>query len=191
MKHIYSACFFLCMIYLAAACGDSKEKEKIDTTTQTAPAAEETKEQLITRYSPKLQKIIKTDEGALRGIDFGDDLEKVFMQEDTIPLEDSARFVSFTVDLGNEEITDVLYYYDNNRKIRGFTLDMYLNDKSSVDSLSNDLAGYFTQKYGKPVIQEKKAIAWNGPHQVKIVMRDVGIKEAPGLQVQIAKSNSN
>lgn len=187
MRHIYSTCFFLCMIYLVAACGDSTEKETTNTTPQINTAEEKTKEQSIKNYSPKLQKIIKTDEGTLRGIDFGDDLEKVFMQEDTIPLEDSARFVSFTVDLGNEEITDVLYYYDDSRKIRGFTLDMYLNNKSSVDSLSGDLTRYFTQKYGKPVIQEKKAIAWNGPNQTKIVMRDVGIKEAPGLQVQIGK----
>jgi hypothetical protein len=37
-------------------------------------------------------------------------------------------------------------------------------------------------------MQEKKALAWNGLDETKIVMKDVGIKEAPGLQIQIAKN---
>jgi hypothetical protein len=46
---------------------------------------------------------------------------------------------------------------------------------------------YFSDKYGSPVIKETKTIAWNGADNTNIVMKDVGIKESPGLQIQIAR----
>jgi hypothetical protein len=141
-------------------------------------------------YSSKFQKIIKTEDGILRGVNFGDNLEEVILKEDTIPLEDSTQYISFTVKLdeGEDEITDVLYFFDEHKKIKGFRLDIYLNNKKAVDSLSQEFTTYFTDRYGSPVMQENKAVAWNGLDETKIVMKDVGIKESPGLQIQIAKN---
>lgn len=145
----------------------------------------------LNEYSSKFQKIVKSDEGIIRGVNFGDPLDEVIVKEDTIPLEDSTRYVSFTVKLDEEEeeITDILYYFDNNRKISGFRLDIYLNNKRAVDSISREFITFFTDRYGKPSVQEKKATAWTGLDNTKIVMKDVGIKESPGLQIQIARAD--
>lgn len=184
MKNILLLCFLFCGLLIA--CSERPSNESVATAEN---EAKETKT-AFNDYSPKFRKIVKTEDGILRGVNFGDNLEEVIVKEDTIPLEDSTQYISFTVKLDEDEdeITDVLYYFDQNRKIRGFRLDIYLNNTYAVDSLSKEFRTYFTSRYGNPVMQEKKAIAWNGLDQTKIVMKDVGIKEAPGLQIQIARN---
>lgn len=184
MRNSILLCFFLSSLIIA--CAERPSKESVGTTDSLS------KEQktAFNAYSPKFRKIVKTEDGIIRGVNFGDNLDEVIIKEDTIPLEDSTQYISFTVKLDEEEdeITDVLYYFDKNRKIRGFRLDIYLNNANAVDSLSKEFKVYFTDRYGSPVMQEQKAMAWNGLDQTKIVMKDVGIKEAPGLQIQIAKN---
>jgi hypothetical protein len=184
MRNSFLLCLFL--VTLLIACSERPSQE---TTTDTLSTVTQEKV-AFEQFSPKFKKIIKTEEGILRGVNFGDNLEEVILKEDTIPLEDSTQYISFTVKLdeGEEEITDVLYFFDENKKIKGFRLDIYLNNKNAVDSLSKEFTTYFTDRYGNPVMQEQKAKAWNGLDQTKIVMKDVGIKESPGLQIQIAKN---
>jgi hypothetical protein len=184
MKINYLICLLL--LYICLSCSEQSPQEQteavlVDTTESKMP---------FTSYSTKLQKIIKTEEGIIRGVDFGDSLEDVITREDTIPLEDSTNFITFTIALDDkeDEITDVLYYFDNKKKINGFRLDVYLDNSKAVDSLYREFHSYFTDKYGSPVIKEVKTIAWNGADNTKIVMKDVGIKESPGLQIQIARS---
>ncbi|QHT67815.1 hypothetical protein GXP67_14800 [Rhodocytophaga rosea] len=184
MRNSLLLCFFL--VSLLIACTENPSQEGTSDTLSTVVSQKAAFE----AYSPKFKKIIKTEDGILRGVNFGDNLEEVILKEDTIPLEDSTQYISFTVKLDEEEdeITDVLYFFDENKKIKGFRLDIYLNNKNAVDSLSQEFTTYFTDRYGSPVMQEQKAKAWNGLNQTKIVMKDVGIKEAPGLQIQIAKN---
>lgn len=184
MKHSILLPFLL--VSLLIACTEKPSQE----TTSGTPDTLSQQKTAFEAYSSKFKKILKTEDGILRGVNFGDNLEEVIMKEDTIPLEDSTQYISFTVKLdeAEDEITDVLYFFDKNRQIKGFRLDIYLNNTSAVDSLSQEFTTYFTDRYGKPVMQEQKAKAWNGLDQTKIVMKDVGIKEAPGLQIQIGRN---
>jgi hypothetical protein len=184
MKVLYPICLLL--LYLFTACSEQTPEEQ----TEVAVSADTTESKTaFASYSPKFRKIIKTEEGIIRGVDFGDALEDVITREDTIPLEDSTNFVSFTIALDDkeDEITDVLYYFDKKKQVSGFRLDVYLDDKAAVDSLYREFTTYFTERYGSPVIKEVKTTAWNGADNTKIVMKDVGIKESPGLQLQIAR----
>ncbi|MDO1444816.1 hypothetical protein Q0590_01070 [Rhodocytophaga aerolata] len=184
MKILFPICLLL--VYLCIACSEQKPEEQ----TEVAISADTTENRTaFASYSSKFQKIIKSEEGIIRGVNFGDALEDVITREDTIPLEDSTNFVSFTVALDDQEdeITDVFYYFDKQKRISGFRLDVYLDDKAAVDSLYREFTTYFTEKYGSPVIKEIKTIAWNSADNTKIVMKDVGIKESPGLQLQIAR----
>jgi hypothetical protein len=159
MKSIHLLYIFLFSLLIACS-----ERTSQETNTDTLSTAIPEKV-AFDNYSSKFKKIIKTEEGILRGVNFGDKLDE---EED--------------------EITDVLYFFDEKRQIKGFRLDIYLNNPSAVDSLSQEFTTYFTDRYGKPVMQEQKAVAWNGLDETKIVMKDVGIKEAPGLQIQIARN---
>lgn len=182
--------FIAMLSLLLTACGgaDTKEETKVDTTASNGPQ----QEQLLAfdQYSPKFQQILKTYDGTVRGISLGDQVAEVKQKETAPLLEDSARHVGYNVELGNSEMTDILYYYNPKTKvIDNITLDIYLNDAQSVDSLMTEFTRYFTDKYGDPVIKETKAIAWQDAQKNKIVVKDVGIKEAPGLRIQVAKSN--
>ena len=183
MRLIYLLCILFC--FLLVACSEQPPKEQTDTTVDTTES-----KMAFTDYSAKFQRIVKSEEGFIRGVQFGDELEEVITKEDTIPLEDSTNYVSFTIALDDkeDEITDVLYYFDKDKKINGIRLDVYLDNKSAVDSLYWEFNQYFSTRYGSPVIKEQKTIAWNGADNTKVVMKDVGIKESPGLQIQIARS---
>lgn len=157
------------------------------TETNSAPDSTLVRPAPLTEYSAKFRQILKNEEGTVRGVQLGDQLDRVIVREDTVPTEDSTSYVSFTEELGNEEFTDVLYYFDEDRQIRSITLDTYLLTQSAVDSLETEFSRYFTERYGKPVTREAKTIGWQGGDSIQVLMKDVGVKEAPGLQVQIQK----
>lgn len=175
---------------MLGACSQESTEEQTTTTETTQTDASLAAPAVLNQYSPKFQKILKTSEGVVRGISIGDPLTEVRRQEKAEVLEDSSSYISYTIDLGSNEMTDVLYYFHpQNRTIRNITLDVYLNNPGSVDSLMQEFSQYFTDKYGRPIIQERKAIAWQDEKKTKIVLKDVGIAQAPGLRIQIAQAN--
>ncbi len=183
-----SSILAITLTLILMACGGDRTTEQTNTDTTSGDTRQQ--EQLLTfdQYSPKFQEILKTYDGTVRGISLGDPLTEVRQKETAEPLEDSTKYVSYNVELGNNEMTDILYYFDPKTKsIQNITLDIYLNDAPAVDSLMMEFTRYFTDKYGDPVIQEKKAVAWQDVQKNKIIMKDVGIKEAPGLRIQVAK----
>ena len=176
----------LLWLILTACTGESSEEQTVTTdsaiteTPLEAPAA-------FAGYSPKFQKILKTPDGMIRGISLGDVLTQVKQQEQTQPMEDSTGYISYNVELGNDEMTDVLYHYSPQQQtVSGITLDIFLNDPQSVDSLTQEFTRYFSSKYGQPTLRESKASAWQDQEQNQIVLQDVGIPQAPGLRIQIA-----
>ncbi len=172
---------------LCAACGSESGQEQ--TTTVDSSQAETSLEPpaALAQYSPKFQKIVRTPDGMVRGISVGDKLDEVKEQERSAPSEDSTDHVVYNVKLGNDEETDVFYYYTpGNNTVRNIKLDVFLNDAQSVDSLMQEFNRYFTDKYGQPVTREPKTLAWQDGQKTRIVLKDVGIPQAPGLQVQIA-----
>ena len=175
------------LLWLLAACGSESGQEQ--TTTVDSSQAETSLEAptALAQYSSKFQKIVRTPDGVIRGISVGDKLDEVQQQERNEPSEDSTDHVVYNVKLGNDEETDVFYYYTpGNNTVRNIKLDVFLNDAQSVDSLMQEFNRYFTDKYGQPVTREPKTLAWQDEQQNRIVLKDVGIPQAPGLQVQIA-----
>jgi hypothetical protein len=172
---------------LCVACGPESGQEKTTTVDSSQVGASLEPPAALAQYSPKFQQIVRTPDGMLRGISVGDKLDEVKEQERNDPSEDSTDYVMFNVELGNNEMTDVFYYYTpGNNTVRNIKLDVFLNDAQSVDSLMQEFNRYFTDKYGQPVTREPKTLAWQDGKKTRIVVKDVGIPQAPGLQVQIA-----
>jgi hypothetical protein len=172
-----------------AACTPDTDSGKEENPEQ--PALSQSRSPLST-YSDTFRKIVKTNEGILRGIDFGDELDRVFIEEDTTPSEDSARFVTFTVQLDESEqqLADIQYYFDGSRKVNAFSMDVYLNKQAAVDSLAREFSRYYSERFGEPVNQSPKKTTWDGKNDLQVIMTDVGIPAAPGLRVQIEKSSA-
>jgi hypothetical protein len=186
MKNNY---FFLLLAGLSTtmllSCGETKTEtvtEHNDTITQVA----EPKPTLLSKYGERLQKIVKSEDGILRGIRFGDDAEEVKAAENVQPLEDSTNHIGYRIDLGNYEDLDVRYHLNKQQQVWGFTLDIYLDEQAAVDSLFHDFKGYFNERFGPNGFDnQRNMVAWNLADTLKVVVKDVGIKQAPGLQVQI------
>jgi hypothetical protein len=171
------------------SCGETKNEtinEQQDKDTVAAIEVKEPSQVLINNYGTRLQKIVKTDEGILRGVNFGDPVDAVKAREGDKPLEDSTNHIGYRIDLGNYEDLDIRYHLNGQRQVWGFTLDIYLDEQASVDSLFNDFKGYFSDRFGPNNFDnQRNMVAWNLADSLKVVVKDVGIKQAPGLQVQM------
>jgi hypothetical protein len=184
--HLKAGFLFGLLWVLCAACGPESGQEQTTTVDSSQTDASLEPPAALARYSPKFQQIVRTPDGVVRGVSVGDKLDEVQQQERSAPSEDSTGYVMFNVELGNDEMTDVFYYYSpDNNTVRNIKLDVYLNDAQSVDSLMQEFNRYFTDKYGQPVTREPKTLAWQDGQKTRIVLKDVGIPQAPGLQVQI------
>jgi len=172
---------------LCAACGPESGQEQTTTADSSQVEASLEPPAALAQYSPKFQQIVRTPDGMLRGVSVGDQLDEVKEQERVAPSEDSTGHVVYTVKLGNDEETDIFYYYTpGNNTVRNIKLDVFLNDAQSVDSLMQEFNRYFTDKYGQPVTREPKTMIWQDGQKTRIVLKDVGVPQAPGLQVQFA-----
>ncbi len=187
----FRAGYFIGLVWLVCtACGKESDREQTATVDSSQTEASLEAPAVLGQYSPKFQKIVRNTDGMIRGVSVGDPLDEVKQQEKSQPMEDSTNYIGYNVELGNNEMTDILYYYNpDNGTVRNITLDVYLNDPQSVDSLMQEFNQYFTDKYGRPVIQEPKAVAWQDQKKTKIVLKAVGIPQAPGLRIQIAGGN--
>lgn len=172
-------------LLLVFSCTETK-KETAGEQKDTLAEVKNPKPATLAHYGTRLQQIVKSDEGVLRGINFGDDVEKVKSIENGAALEDTTDHIGYRVELGDYEDLDVRYHLNKNGRVWGFTLDIYLNQKSSVDSLFNDFRSYFTEQFGPGSFDNhNNMVAWNLSDSLKTVVKDVSIKQAPGLQIQI------
>ncbi|MBC7923591.1 MAG: hypothetical protein H7Z75_21150 [Ferruginibacter sp.] len=178
---------FVCgAVLLLSACGETKQETAAEQNPPDAVAEPTAVPSALTQYGNRLRKIVKSDQGILRGIRFGDDVTRVKAVEAIEPLEDSANYLGYRVDLGNYEDLDLRYQLNDNRQVWGFTMDIYLDEQAAVDSLMADFKGYFTQRFGPSSFENQHSMAaWNVADSLKVVVKDVGVKQAPGLQVQI------
>jgi hypothetical protein len=185
MKRTFTHGLLVVVVWtLVFSCTETKK----ETTTDQSDTLSEIKEPkaALAHYGTRLQQIVKSDDGILRGIDFGDDVDKVKSIENAEPLEDSTDHVGYTVQLGDYEDLDVRYHLNKDQRVWGFTLDIYLNEKSSVDSLFNDFKTYFTDRFGPSSFDNHtNMVAWNLSDSLKVVAKDVSVKQAPGMQIQI------
>lgn len=185
-KHFTFGYFFLLSTFLLFSCGETKKEVIVEQKDTTTAVVAETPTAVIDKFGTRIQKIVKSDQGVLRGVNFGDYVDKVKELENTPPLEDSTDHLGYRIDLGNYEDLDVRYHLNDQQRVWGFTLDIYLDQQASVDSLFTDFKSYFSERFGPNKFDnQRNMVAWNLADSVKVVVKDVGIKQAPGLQVQI------
>lgn len=142
--------------------------------------------------SATLQKILRPERGGLlRGVRLGDSVGKVTSTE-TAPLaEDSTTYKGFTeyfVEGSEDEFADVLYRTNAQGRVESIHVDVFLNEPSEVTTLLNELRSHLTQQYGEPNHDGKQNI-WK-TEKVQITLRDVSVKQAPGLALDFAAAGT-
>lgn len=135
--------------------------------------------------------ILKTEKGTERFKEIDQSLSSA-MQKETLEMVDSAsNYKGYTQYFNNSDDQFVdIQYYNNGDKVTGINFDIYLNTASDVNNLLNDLVAYFDKNYGKSV-KKTQEYNWQLTNGQVIVLKDVSVKLAPGLQLTINKKGED
>lgn len=101
------------------------------------------------KHSEKFRKIISSDEGIFRGIEFGTSVAQVREKEKSEPLYDDALSVSYDILLGENEKAVIHYDKDSSGvSVEYFRSKIILKDDVSAKDLYKELHDYYNVKLG-------------------------------------------
>ncbi len=180
MKHLVC---ILMLAWLCFACDNTNKTQETTSPILTPDTAVLSKPTILSRYSNRLQQIVSKEAGLVRGFTPGELLDSVMRRETAVLHEDSLRYKGYFLgDSLSTDVLDIRYFFNFKTRL---TDSLVIDTYAESDSLMKELTAYFTVQFGNPALQKQKSVVWNvGNNQV--VVRDVGVKLSPGLQV-IAK----
>ena len=182
-KWIWPACALL-LIGLGDACNSRRPANNQPTDSTTAVAHNPAVNDAPKRMSGRLADLGLTRDSHWRGINLGDDFVTVKAKEKGEPFESDAQHVGYTVEYPNLESMDVLYYQQGG-KVSAIDVDLYLNNRPSVDTYVKELETYLTTRYGTPKPANGGTV-WNGPAGEQVTLNDVSKGKDFGLKLKIA-----
>lgn len=176
--------FIAPLVAISLFSGGCREKRQTaqdqtsDDTTQVVATPAETPE---VGLNPQLRQVLGDGEGLIRGTNLGDALTDVKARETAEQFETSARHVGYTIEFSSLESADILYYHTPDGRIDKINVDLFLNDKTSVEQQKNELSAWLTRKYG-PSANDSAESRWTTPG-ARITLRDVSKKKDFGLKL--------
>ncbi|QJD80844.1 hypothetical protein [Spirosoma rhododendri] len=183
MKSHYASWLIAGLFLTQVAC-QSGQKDKTQTADSAAvtgkvdPAVDYVPEAMPTR----LADLGLTRDSHWRGVNLGDPFTAVAEHEHEKPFEQDANHVGYTVEFKNLESADMLYYQKDS-KVSGIDVDLFLNNKSAVDTYAKELTPYFTTRYGQPKT-ENNVTTWNGSDGAQVTLKDVSKGKDYGLKIK-------
>lgn len=131
-----------------------------------------------------------TDDGVIRGIDFGDPISKAKSNETFEMFEDSTNHVGFTFETEQLETIDVLYYFSTQSgAINKITVDIYLNSDTATRQLWETILKRFGNKYGPPQRESAKLVNWKN-NKINTTIEEVSVGKDYGLKLVFLASNN-
>lgn len=137
----------VCMIALLSCERMQREEQATSTPKDTTEVYLQTMRSLD-EYSEKLQLLIKSDTGVLRGVRFNEPLSEVLRIEETKVFEKKDSVLTLELDLDSTEVADVTYGLDSLEKVQDIRIELYLKDDRSLNTLATEFVDYFSSKYG-------------------------------------------
>ncbi len=150
---------------------------------------------LLQKYNTKLKILFQSDEGIIRSISLKTDfnsIQSLIEKNDssvtfTTINEEKKQLLNCKVVFNIYEDADISFIsQDKTSIIKEINIATYLNSQAASDSLKSEITSYFTEKYGKFIFRESKKIKWKND-SLKIDLEDVGVPEAPGLQIKFTR----
>jgi hypothetical protein len=153
---------------------NSKSETKKDTETKstevksespsTTSTATTSNDGILKKHGPEIQKIIKNENGIIRGYDFGTPVKKIKETEDAQYVADGRDFVMYNVQVNDKEKAEIIYYLDENDNVRGFGIAFLVNSQVMTENveatLIDDFQNYFNERYGKFKANDKGDEIW-------------------------------
>lgn len=171
------------LIVIQQACNNKKQ-----TTVQTADSSIAANPDPAVDYAPepiigRLADLGLTRDSHWRGVNLGDDFAVVKTKERGEAFESDAKHVGYTVEFANLETADMLYYQTGG-KVSAIEVDLFLNNRQSVNAYRKELEPYFTTRYGTPK-PGVGGLVWTGSTGEQVSLKDVSKGKDFGLKVRI------
>lgn len=139
---------------------------KTDVITESKPEVktETFKTGTLQNHGVEIQKIIKTENGVVRGYDFGTTKQKIRETEDAKYVADGKDFIIYHLAIDEKENVEIIYYLDDNDKVKGFGIAFLVNSTTMAENLEatliDDFQSYFNERYGKFTVNSKNDEVW-------------------------------
>ncbi len=181
--------FLLLILPLIQACNNKKQTTTQTTDSSTAanpgPAVDHAPEPI----SGRLAELGLTHDSHWRGVNLGDDFAFVKTKEKGEAFESDAKHVGYTVEFANLETADMLYYQTGG-KVSAIEVDLFLNNRQSVNAYRKELEPYFTTRYGAPK-PSSRGLVWTGSTGEQVSLNDVSKGKDFGLKIRIEPVKGN
>ncbi|MDZ7899732.1 MAG: hypothetical protein U5N85_17125 [Arcicella sp.] len=185
MKKYYVVLAIVITSSLLITCGHKKQESQTETS---APADSSVKRVSIENYSMIFKQIMKSDAGMARGVSIGDKIET--LQETILPSEiqpESGKSFTAYFDGSDLNFADIIYSNNAENNISAISIDIFIENKTEVDSLMNEFVDFFDKKYGKGKgISKMKT--WQISDGNNLMVQDVSTEKDPGLKIIFAKN---
>jgi hypothetical protein len=121
--------FTILILLLVASCSKKKEKDHLN------------------KYGTFVKAVIRTDSGAFRGYNFGDDMQTVLTNETAKATEADENYLYFEYKIDTLGSFDIAYDFDEAglSEIQSY---VYINNIAKVDSVFNAFKTYFDDHFG-------------------------------------------
>ena len=139
---------------------------------------------LLILFDSKIQKLVCTDEGVIRGVDFDTNLEDLRKAESQNNISEIKNGLLVRVDLGEGASAEVTFYKREGELIGHISSDIYLKDNLSAQKFMDRYSAYLDIKYGTRTDHSDGIVTWEipGGHHISLKRFDEG--EEPGLEME-------
>jgi hypothetical protein len=189
MRKKFTTLALLALVGLWLGACQSKQQDSDAASKETAEAAaDKTAVDEELPLSDPVKTLVGPQRGLFRGVRLGDPIATVKAKETIELFEETADHIGYTLEYPNLETFDVLYYRDKEGRVSKIDVDLYLNNRASVDQFSKELVQYFDHRYRKTTAQ-KGEMGWTA-EAARVTLTDVSQGKNFGLRFTFAPANA-
>lgn len=169
------------------SCNSSKENEKNGTSN--ASEIDQITLNAWEKSGDLVQKITLSSKGVFRNKEWDISLDS--LQEKLELAENQpANGKSYTLYFDDSDLnfTDISYIGDNQQKLTEIDLDIFVETKSQVEALKENLTTYLQVKFGASKTEGNKII-WEKDKNTQVILQDVSTVKDPGIKLVFLKKS--
>ena len=141
---------------------------------------------LLSKHTPELKIIFKTEKGVFRGFNFGDTRDSIKAREKSAIEGEGKDFIVYKIKIDENEYAEIMYTFDEKGQVKMFGVAFIENiNLSAEERILDDFQAYFTQKHGKFTINSKNDEVWNTADGYVIEMGDSSDGKSDLLEIEI------
>ncbi len=140
----------------------------------------------LSKHTPELKLIFKTETGVFRGFNFGDTRATIKAGESSTIEGEGKDFIVYKTKIDENEYAEIMYTFDEQDKVKMFGVAFIENvNLTAEERILDDFQAYFTQKHGKFTINSKNDEVWTTADGYVIEMGDSSDGKSDLLEIEI------